>query len=161
MRYRLHKLLHEPVGSRQSASLDQGAFAFDETLHVPFLRGEFLFTRLSRAILVQGQIETQVTLQCVRSLERFDLPLKVALEGVLFSLPNFPAEEPSRQVSDDGWIDLTETLREEIILSMPTNPIHPKFVHADPRDLLSELEVEEAADWLSIKLANRDSTEER
>lgn len=161
MRYRLHKLLHEPVGSRQSASLEQGAFAFDETLRVPFLRGEFSFTRLSSAILVQGSIETQVSLQCVRSLEMFDQPLKVTLEGVLFSLPNVPAEEPDRQVSDDGWIDLTETLREEIILALPMNPIHPKFVHADPHELLSELGAEESADWLSIKLANRDANEER
>lgn len=160
MRYRLHKLLHEPVGSRQSESLDQGAFAFDETLRVPFLRGEFSFTRLSNAILVQGRFETQVSLRCVRSLEVFDQPIAVVLEGVLFSLPNVPAEEPGRQVSDDGWIDLTETLREEIILAMPMNPIHPRFVHADPQALLSELEVEDAAEWLSIKLANREPDEE-
>ncbi|MCS7324719.1 MAG: YceD family protein [Anaerolineae bacterium] len=161
MRYRLHKLLHGSVGSTQHEALAEGSTKFDDSLQVPFLRGTFTFTRLRDSIMMRGYFETAVQLQCVRSLEMFEMPLRIAVEDVMFALPNLPAEEPDRVVSDDGWVDITEVLREEIIMAIPINPVHPRFADADPATLLSELGAEEEGDWLSIRLANHPNQTER
>lgn len=155
MRYRLHKLLYGPVGGTQVERLERGPTQFDADLRVPFLRGEFTFTRLSEAVLVQGEVDTQVPVRCVRSLEDFDLCIHLRLDDILFTLPHFAASavEPDRQISSDGWIDLTETLREEIIMAIPINPIHPKHTQANPTDLLAALG-EDDQDWLTLNLSN-------
>lgn len=160
MRYRLHKLLYAPVGSTQVEYLDRGPTRFDADLTVDFLRGTLTFTRLNEAIMLDGTIETQMKAQCVRSLEDFDLCLSVPLENILFNLPQFritdaeSAElEPDRRVSDDGWIDLTETLREEIIMAIPINPINPIYANAGEQGPLRELEADNE-EWLTIKWSN-------
>jgi len=162
MRYRLHKLLYAPVGSTQVEYLDQGPTRFDADLTVDFLRGTLTFTRLNEAIMLDGVVEAQTKAQCVRSLEDFDLCLSVPLENILFSLPQFRitgtadpvAElEPDRRVSDDGWVDLTETLREEIIMAIPINPINPIYANGDDKDPLSELAADNQ-EWLTIKWSN-------
>jgi len=161
MRYRLHKLLYGPVGSTQQETLAEGPTTFDETLQVPFLRGAFTFTRLRESIMMRGYFETSVQLQCVRSLETFEMPLRIEIEDVMFALPHLPTDEPDRVVSDDGWVDVSEVLREEIIMAIPINPIHPRFADADSATLLSELGAEEASDWLSIRLAQHPDQAER
>jgi uncharacterized metal-binding protein YceD (DUF177 family) len=161
MRYRLHRLLSRPVGSAQVEQLDRGPTKFDADLHVAYLKGPITFTRLNDAVLVQGQIQTELTVQCVRSLEDFGLCLDVPLNDILFALPGSPADEPDRQISSEGWIDLTETLREEIIMNIPINPIHPKYIgidrskgsqDVDPAAVLSDLD--EDRDWLTVKWNN-------
>ncbi len=155
MRYRLHKLLYGPVGSTQVEYLERGPTKFDDELRVPYLRGTFEFVRLSDAVLLRGSVETEVPVQCVRSLEDFDLCLRVPLDDILLSLPQYPYSDadPNRRISDDGWIDLTETLREEIIMAIPINPIHPQYASASTADLLSALD-EDDRDWLTVHLSN-------
>lgn len=161
MRYRLHKLLHAPVGSTQVEYLDRGPTRFDVDLSVDFLRGTLTFTRLNEAIMLDGAIETQMKAQCVRSLADFDLCLSVPLENILYSLPQFPTAdaelglqlELDRRVSDDGWIDLTESLREEIIMAIPINPINPIYANANETHPLRELEADNQ-EWLTIKWSN-------
>ena len=164
MRYRLHKLLSGPVGSTQVEQLERGPTTFDADLQVAYLKGPITFTRLGEAVLVQGQIQTELTVQCVRSLQDFGLCLDVPLDDLLFALPGFPTDEPDRQISSEGWIDLTETLREEIIMNIPINPIHPKYSGADganglddtaPTAVLSDLdEARDWQEWLTVKWKN-------
>ncbi|MFC1466645.1 MAG: DUF177 domain-containing protein [Candidatus Brachytrichaceae bacterium NZ_4S206] len=155
MRYRLHKLLYGPVGSTQVEHLERGPTKFDDDLQVPYLRGAFEFVRLSDVVLLRGSVETEVPVQCVRSLEDFNLCLNVPLDDILLGLPQYPHSDadPDRRISDDGWIDLTETLREEIIMAIPINPIHPKYARASTADLLSALD-ENDRDWLTVHLSN-------
>ncbi len=150
MRYRLHKLLFKPVGSTQIETLDRGPTKFDADLQVGFLKGDITFTRLTEAVLVHGNVDTEVTVQCVRSLEDFSLCLSVPLEDILFALPSLPTDEPDRQISDEGWIDLTETLREEIIMAIPINPINPKYADAAMAGEKAELSSDDS-EWLTVK----------
>jgi uncharacterized metal-binding protein YceD (DUF177 family) len=153
MRYRLHKLLYAPVGSKQVEHLDQGLTRFDDDLSVDYLSGELEFARLNEAILLNGQVDVQLKARCIRSLEDFDLCLSVPLEDILISLPQYPNTELDRCVSDDGWVDLTETLREEIILAIPINPINPIYADADEKDPLSDVEADNQ-EWLTVKWSN-------
>jgi len=155
MHYRLHKLLYGPVGSTQVEHLQRGPTKFDDDLQVPYLRGAFEFVRLSDTVLLRGSLETEVPVQCVRSLEDFNLCLKISLDDILLALPQYPASDSDRdrQISDDGWIDLSETLREEIIMAIPINPIHPRYAKASTSDLLGALG-EDGHDWLTVNLSN-------
>ncbi len=156
MRFRLHKLLFASIGKMQEEILDQGPFTFDDELSVSFIRGPITFTRLNDSILVNGAVDTSTTVQCVRSLDMFELPLNVSLEGLLFYLPNsasVPEEDADRVLSDDGWLDLTETLREEILMAIPINPISPAHAGDGIAPLADELE-EADRDWLTVRYSN-------
>lgn len=155
MRYRLHKLIGRPVGNTHIEQLDRGPTKFDDDLQVNFLRGALTFTRLNSAIMVNGVLETEVHVQDARTLEGFGLCLRVPLDDLLYNLPDEfdPAtDEPDRQISDDGWIDLTEAIREEIIMTIPINPINPAHAGADGTDVQGVLQ--ENDDWLSVKWNN-------
>ena len=58
----------------------------------------------------QGQVGTEVECQCVRCLEKFRRPLAV---------PNFAAQIP---LEGREMVDLTEHLREDILLALPAHP---------------------------------------
>jgi uncharacterized metal-binding protein YceD (DUF177 family) len=154
MRYRLRKLVYGPVGGVQIEKLDSGPVTFDD-LNAAYVRGLLEFTRLNDAVLLRGEIETETPVQCVRSLETFGLQLRICLDDILLGLPQHPRDdiEPWRRISDDGWIDLTETLREEIIMAIPINPIHPKYIAASSNELLSALD-EHDREWITIHLSN-------
>lgn len=156
MRYRLHKLIGAPVGKTHFEQLDRGPTKFDDDLQVNFLRGTLTFTRLNNAILVNGVLETEVNAQDVRTLENFGLCLRVPLEDLVYSLPDEfdpVTDDLDRQISDDGWIDLTEAIREEIIMAIPINPVNP--AHAGDDDTAVSDVLQENNDWLSIKWNNQ------
>ncbi len=155
MRFRLNKLLGAPVGTRQIETLDRGRTWLDDELQVAYLRGEITFTRTNENILVEGTLDTATNVQCVRSLEMFELPLSIALDDVVLSLPGTPAPEPDRRVREDGRVDLTQTFRELIIMAIPINPICPKY--QDPNALPGLLSDEDDTEWLTVRWADTDA----
>ena len=154
MRFRLNKLLGAPVGTRQFEQLDRGRTWLDDEVQVVYLRGELTFTRTNENILVEGSIDSACDVQCVRSLETFELPLKITLDDVAFTLPGFKPVDEDRRIRDDGYIDLTETIRELIIMTIPINPIHPRYQN---NERLGELIGDDDSDWLTIKWAHDDA----
>lgn len=152
MRFRLHKLVSGPVGKVQHEFLDSGPIRFDADLTVHYLRGSLTFTRLPESIMVTGTINTATTVQCVRSLEDFDLCLSATLADIFFTLPALPAEEPDRVVTDEGWLDLTETLRQEIVMAIPFDPVNPALTGDDgpADDALAD-----SKDWLTVRWHDR------
>ena len=153
MRFRLNKLLGAPVGARQYEQLDRGRTWLDDELQVAYLRADLTFTRTNESILVEGNIDSAVNVQCVRSIEMFELPLTVSLDDVAFSLPGFTPPEEDRRIRDDGYIDLTETIRELIIMTIPINPIHPRY---QDNNALNDLVDKDDAEWLTVKWADPD-----
>lgn len=153
MRFRLNKLLGAPIGAQQFERLDRGRTWLDDDLQVNYLRGDLSFTRTNECILIEGDIESACDVQCVRSLEAFELPITIILEDVAFTLPGFTPVESDRKIKDDGYIDLTETIRELAIMTIPINPIHPRFKDADS---LTNLIDSTDTDWLSVKWADSD-----
>jgi uncharacterized metal-binding protein YceD (DUF177 family) len=157
MRFRVHKLVSGPVGKAQHEALDLGPTRFDEELSVSFLRGPLTFVRINESILVSGHIETSTTVQCVRSLEDFELPIDIEFTDVPFTLPGalVDEEDQDRIVSDDGWLDLGEMLREEIVMAIPINPISPRYSHGDAADLPEDFELTDD-DWLTVRWKPQD-----
>jgi uncharacterized metal-binding protein YceD (DUF177 family) len=152
MRFRVHKLVSGPIGKVQHEALDLGPTRFDEDLRATFLRGPLDFVRINESILVSGRIETATIVQCVRSLEDFELPITIEFSNVPYALPGATIDEENldRMISDDGWIDLAEMLREEIVMAIPINPISPRYIHTDA-DMPDQLGLAEENDWLTVR----------
>ncbi len=156
MRYRLNKLIHGPVGGVHMERLDRGSTWFGDELQVNYLRADLTFTKTNFNVLIEGIVETEVNVQCVRSLDIFPLPLDIPLLDIAFALPGYQDEnkiddEPNdRQISADNWVDLSEALREEIIMAIPINPVNPKFAGENTPALSEELD-EQDREWLNIK----------
>ncbi len=123
MRFNLARLLEEPVGSKMSFDIDEAQQRLAEDLRVDFVRGTVEFTRTNRGIFGEGQLHSQIQLECARCLETFSQPLDFHLESQFSSLPINPQGGPTFPIGVKGILDLTEALREHILLDLPMRPL--------------------------------------
>ena len=78
-------LIKAPLGASLTLSMDTGPQSLTD-LEVDFLRGTIQVVRVQGGLFVQGPVESQLRLECVRCLEPFVLPITLELE-VTFRLP--------------------------------------------------------------------------
>jgi uncharacterized protein len=133
--FNVAQLLREPEGSTRTYEVEEALLLLsDEGTEVAKnLKGKARFTRVRHEILVQGDFETDVTINCVRCLNDFDTHIDFSLEDqyrpsidVVTGLP--VAEE---EVTDEGTLlinqnhllDLSEALRQQILVSLPMYPL--------------------------------------
>jgi len=84
-----------------------------------------------KAIHVQGRIDTVLDLQCCRCLENFSFPLASQIDITLFPETDSVQEEETELESEDlrtglfsgDEVDLSELIREQIILAVPYKPL--------------------------------------
>jgi uncharacterized protein len=95
------------------------------------VEGEVRFQRTNQGILVSGAADTTVRLQCVRCLEPFDQPVHVDFAEMFLPTIEVLSGRPLPTVTEEqGFaidahhqLDLTEMLRQHIILNLPDQPI--------------------------------------
>jgi len=123
MRFNLASLLKEPVGSKTSFDIDEAQQRLAEDLCVDFVRGTVEFTRINRGIFGEGQLRSQMQLECARCLETFAQPLDLYLEAQFSSPPIRPQGEMIFPIGVKGILDLTAALREHVLLDLPMRPL--------------------------------------
>ena len=103
---------------------------------------ELTVDRQSESLLVTGTLRTHVDCECSRCLTSFVLSLQVDEFSVLSPL------EGEEALSVDGdFADLTPAVREDILLSLPTNPLcGPDCRGLKPKGQSRELQVREQAE---------------
>lgn len=162
MRFRVSKLIHAPVGTRQAESFEADSVWLDDEIKAERFAAAFVMTRMNDSVMVEGRADCQVKVQCVRSLELFDLAISVSLEDVFFALPghrlteNPGEDDPLHRIGDDGYVDVTEVVREHVIMAIPINPISPAYqddqvAQANADAILGD----DASDWLTIRWADK------
>lgn len=110
------------VGERQESELGEKKFLLADDLVAKDLKGKIELTRLDDSILAQVSGNADIGLECDRCLEpyletvQFDLSLEYHLGG-------YREDEEDLLVSRDFKIDVTEPLREEIILAPPVRKL--------------------------------------
>lgn len=119
LKFNLARLLEEPVGSKMSFDVDEAQQRLAKDLCVDFVRGIVEFTRTNRGLLVRGQLRSQIQLECARCLETFAQPLDLHLEAQFGLPPISPQRGPMFSMGVNGILDLTEALREQIVLDLP------------------------------------------
>ena len=123
MRFNLASLLKEPVGSKTSFDIDEAQQRLAEDLCVDFVRGTVEFTRINRGIFGEGQLRSQIQLECARCLETFAQPLDLHLEVQFGSPPIRPQGEMLFPIGGKGILNLTAALREHVLLDLPMRPL--------------------------------------
>ena len=104
-------------------SLTDASTELGQVLEVDFLRGTAQVIRVQDGLLIQGALESQLRLECVRCLAPFVLPITLQLEETFRLAKTSPNPETSYAVSDSGWLNLTPLLREQGWLSIPMKPL--------------------------------------
>jgi uncharacterized protein len=122
IRFDVSALTQARLGTSLTLNVDTGPQCLTD-LEVGFLCGAIQVIRVQGGVLVQGTVESQLGLECVRCLGSFDFPAALDLEET-FQLPGTGTRsEGSYMLSDDDWLDLAPLLREQAWLAIPMKPL--------------------------------------
>lgn len=133
MRYNVAQLLKESSGHTRQYTLHEDIHHLDpDILPLSALDGMIQLIRTVDGVLALGDLHTSLELMCVRCLTPFALPLQFALEeefrptidiytGAL--LPRLADDEEATRIDAHHEIDLTEVIRQDILLAIPPRPL--------------------------------------
>ena len=122
IRFDVSTLIQARLGTSLTINVDVGPQCLAD-LQVDYLRGTVQAIRVQDGLVVQGAVDSQLGLECVRCLEPFSLAISSELEETyrLSGAGSRPGE--SYAVGDDGWLDLTPVLREQAWVDIPMKPL--------------------------------------
>jgi uncharacterized protein len=131
--FNVAQLLKQAVGATRTYELVEDlAGLTDEVRFTAPLRGEVKFTRTIDGVLVTGNLTTETKLVCRRFAIEFSQPIKLALEEEFRSaydvntglkLPPREDDEEATMISEQHMLDLSEVLRQDLILAVPPFPV--------------------------------------
>ena len=122
VRFDVSTLIKARVGTALTLSVDTGPQTLID-LEVDFLCGTIRATRVQGGLLAQGTIESKTSLECVRCLNAFSLPVTLQVEETFRLSGSNTGASSSYAVSATGWIDLTPVFREQCWLAIPMKPL--------------------------------------
>lgn len=132
-------LLMEDVGGRRDVAITLSSCPLDEDLVARDTTGGIRLTRIRSGILAQGQVSGVVELQCARCLQEYDQPFRTEFAEEFHQTVDVrngagvtpPRGKPTREDDDDEIafeindaheMDMTELLRQWILLELPMRP---------------------------------------
>ena len=118
LKYNVSLLLKPEVGATLGLDVDEVHQTLGD-LKVDYVRGQLLLTRTNRGVLARGQFSTKLEAECVRCLELFQLALIMPMEEMF----TFSAASDPTYLIDEGWLDLRQPLREQILLALPMHSL--------------------------------------
>jgi uncharacterized protein len=133
MQYNVAQLLQDETGQTRHSGLHEDISALDPSI-VPLstLDGKIQMIRTADGVLVLGNLHTSLELTCSRCAEPFSMPLQFKIEEEFrptidivtgASLPLIAEDEEATQIDEHHIIDLTEVVRQDMLLALPPNPI--------------------------------------
>lgn len=124
------QLLQDPIGTVRSYPISEIADVIGDG-NGRKIEGEVSLLHTQQGILVSGELHTEVELTCSRCLSSFNYPLTLDIaeeyiptvdivSGVPLALP----EEPGSFIIDEHHvIDLSEAVRQYMLLAVPMKPL--------------------------------------
>lgn len=131
----LSEILAHP-GMHQSYTVAEPPLVVDDLECVHPIEGTLRFTNTGNALIIAGAVETRVTLLCSRCLAQMEAEIHVDVaEQFPLVHPHGPHPSHFAMVEEDvtpaagglfsgPLMDLTELLRQLIILELPAYPLH-------------------------------------
>lgn len=165
MRLDISEILRE-VGKNLPYDIQEPPLVDEDVECTAPIQGRVTFNNTGGILLVRGRASTAVALPCSRCGEYFEQPVSVELDEQ-FELRHVSAgprtlatvtiveedENPAAGKLFDGHVfDLTEMLRQYIVLDEPTRPLPPEVngrcvhCHLRPEEVLRALEISTAAE---------------
>ncbi len=138
MQYNVAQLLQSPTGAVRRYAIDEPASEVQVLLREDNisvegpLHGDVTFMRSTDGILVMGHLDLTVALVCDRCLETFQHAIALDLEETFrptidirtgATLPRVQGEETATLISAQHILDLSEVVRQGILLAAPMHPV--------------------------------------
>jgi uncharacterized protein len=133
LQFNVAQLLKQPTGTRRVydiAATDMPPLDDDLKVVAPF-NGQVKLLRIGTGILVTGELETSVKLECSRCLSTFLTTTRFEIEeefqpmlDVVSSarLPQEPDQDTATIIDERHILDLAEIVRQDLMLSLPPSP---------------------------------------
>jgi len=111
-------IVHQNIGYKREYTFDVPYQYFDPGLELRDINGCAEFTRASRGLLMQLELDANVMMECVRCLDVFrqDISFETT-ELYAFNLED--ADESGLLLPESGKINLEPLIREEMFLAVP------------------------------------------
>jgi len=114
-------LLNAPLGYSRDIHFDFPTIRFEQDEYAGF-SGVARVNRTPQGVLAVCEFDATVTLECVRCLKAFDLPLRSEFSD-LFAFDKRSMTESELLIPDDGNIDLEPLVREYLLIEVPISPV--------------------------------------
>jgi uncharacterized protein len=133
MEFNVAQLLKEQSGGMREYSLHEDISHLDPDIKpLSALDGSVQLIRTADGILARGALHASVELACSRCLEPFSMPVRFVVEEEFrptidittgASLPRVQEDETATSIDDHHILDLTEVVRQDILLAIPPYPV--------------------------------------
>jgi uncharacterized protein len=133
MRFNVAQLLKEQSGHTRQFNLHEDISQLDpDIVALATSDGTLQLIRTGEGIFVIGDLHTSVELTCSRCLDKFSKAIWFKLEEEFrptidiqtgASLPLPEDDEPATRIDAHHEIDLTEVIRQNLLLAIPQNPL--------------------------------------
>ena len=128
MQINVSQQLKEPIGSVRDYTVEEITEVAGSNIGV---QGEVRLTRTDRGILAQGTLHTEIELTCGRCLSLFIYPLALNIEDEYFPTTDIfsgaplplPEETGCFTIDEHHTLDLTEAIRQYVLLATPMKPL--------------------------------------
>lgn len=128
MIFNVAQLLKSSIGTSVEEDFEEEHIQLDEDLKIvgPII-GHVRMSRISQGLLVSGWVDVTIELTCTRCLTQFEQPMHVPFEerfyptiDIVTGLPlPTPEEEDVFLINDHHEVDLSEAIRQRILLDIP------------------------------------------
>ncbi len=142
--FNVAQLLKESVGSTRKHTFETPHLLLSEgdesvvgegKLEASDVQGQIKVTKVSDGLLVQGDVEADVALECSRCVDRFSLHVDAALEEQFQPVVDVETGRTIQRADNDGdedtfnldqnhMMELTEPVRQALLVALPMKPLH-------------------------------------
>jgi uncharacterized protein len=114
MHINVRDILAESVGYSRAYKVSGERPSLEEVKLTHDIEGEITVSRLDDSLLVRGQVQTEIELECHRCLRTFTRPVKI---NVAQEYADTPGDD--QMPIEDNAIDIAPLIEQEIVLSLP------------------------------------------
>jgi uncharacterized protein len=115
-------IIHQTVGYSREFPFEYDTISLSADLVLSQLNGTVLVTRTAQGLLVQANMEATMTTECSRCLVEFPQLLETDFTELYAFSPNSMTDS-GLILPENGKINLTPILRDEMMLAIPIKPI--------------------------------------
>ena len=134
LQFNVAQLLKQPSGTRRIYDIDADHLSSldDEVQVVAPFTGQVRLTRVGDGILVTGELETTVELECSRCLSALQTETRFEIEEEFrptldiqsgSRIPQEPDQDVATLIDEGHILDLAEVVRQGLLLSLPPSPV--------------------------------------
>jgi uncharacterized protein len=110
------------IGTSRDFTFDYESISLGDDMKVADFTGVARFDRTPQGLLLQGDFQARLGMECVRCLDQYTQELNSKFTD-LYAFDQRSMSESNLLVPEDGQIDLAPLLREYALLEVPIQPV--------------------------------------